>query len=348
MFGKLMNRYYYGKSGKGDYTPEDLPKNRWQLFWEMLRVRFSSLVKLNLLYMLAWIPVMIVLGLGITAALSQLTEVSTVMMQVEAGEALQSDLDAVTGSMRNSLLGLLSTTLLLLWPAVAITGPFTCGVCYVTRNWARDEHSFMMSDYWQAVKENWKTALPCSIITGVVPFMMYVCISFYGQMAKQNMFFIVPEILTIMMGLLWMCATLYMYPQMVTYKLNLRGIIRNSFLMTLGRLPHTAGIKLLSILPTVILLAVLILFGGGNVIVISLLIYAAYYIVVGFALSRFVAASFTNGVFDLYLNSKIEGAQTGRGLYVETDDDSDENENEMNHEDMTNLQDSEQRNDAEQ
>ena len=41
MFGKMMNRYYYGKSGKGDYTKEDLPQTRWQLFWEMLRVRLS-------------------------------------------------------------------------------------------------------------------------------------------------------------------------------------------------------------------------------------------------------------------------------------------------------------------
>ena len=43
MFGKLMNSFYYGKSGKGDYRKEDLPKNRWELFWEMLRVRFAAL-----------------------------------------------------------------------------------------------------------------------------------------------------------------------------------------------------------------------------------------------------------------------------------------------------------------
>ena len=33
MFGKMMNNYYYGKSGKGDYTKNDLPKNRRQLFF---------------------------------------------------------------------------------------------------------------------------------------------------------------------------------------------------------------------------------------------------------------------------------------------------------------------------
>ena len=47
MFDKLMNSYYYGKSGKGDYTPDDLPKNRWQLFMEMLRTRMSGLCRMN-------------------------------------------------------------------------------------------------------------------------------------------------------------------------------------------------------------------------------------------------------------------------------------------------------------
>ena len=61
MFGKLMNSFYYGKSGKGDYRKEDLPKNRWQLFFEMLRIRFSALIRLNLMYMIVWLPAMIVL-----------------------------------------------------------------------------------------------------------------------------------------------------------------------------------------------------------------------------------------------------------------------------------------------
>ena len=48
-----MNSYYYGKSGKGDYTPDDLPKNRWQLFMEMLRTRMSGLCRMNLMYFVA-------------------------------------------------------------------------------------------------------------------------------------------------------------------------------------------------------------------------------------------------------------------------------------------------------
>ena len=47
---------------------------------------------------------------------------------------------------------------------------------------------------------------------------------------------------------------------------------------------------------------------------------------IGFSLDRFICASYTNGVFDKLINVKIDGAQVGRGLYVEEDDEDKENE----------------------
>ena len=46
-----------------------------------------------------------------------------------------------------------------------------------------------------------------------------------------------------------------------------------------------------------------------------------YYVVIGFAFTRFVHASFTNGVFDRFINSRIEGVQINRGLAKEEDED---------------------------
>ncbi|MEG2314742.1 MAG: hypothetical protein RSC91_00915, partial [Clostridia bacterium] len=54
-----------------------------------------------------------------------------------------------------------------------------------------------------------------------------------------------------------------------------------------------------------------------------------YYIVLGFSLSRFVAASYTNGVFDRYINNRIEGAEVNRGLYVEEDEEDGEENGEV-------------------
>ena len=52
----------------------------------------------------------------------------------------------------------------------------------------------------------------------------------------------------------------------------------------------------------------------------------AYYLLIGFSLSRFVTASYTNAVFDKYINAKIEGAVVNRGLYVPDDDDDEDEE----------------------
>ena len=67
-----MNSYFYGKSGKGDYTPDDLPKNRWQLFMEMLRTRMSGLCRMNLMYFVAWLPAMIAIALCVVSLIMTL------------------------------------------------------------------------------------------------------------------------------------------------------------------------------------------------------------------------------------------------------------------------------------
>ena len=49
-----------------------------------------------------------------------------------------------------------------------------------------------------------------------------------------------------------------------------------------------------------------------------------YYILIGFALSRFVTASYTNAVFDRFINPNIEGAKVNQGLHKDEDDEEDE------------------------
>ena len=54
----------------------------------------------------------------------------------------------------------------------------------------------------------------------------------------------------------------------------------------------------------------------------------AYYLFIGFTLSRFVTASYTNAQFDKFINSRIEGAQVNRGLAEEDDEDYEDEEEE--------------------
>ena len=302
MFGKLMNNYYYGKSGKGDYTPDDLPKNRWQLFWEMLRVRFSGLMRLNLMYVVVWLPAMI---------LTLITFLS--ILNVAGAEEPAKNVD---------LGSIIYTWLLFLVPCIAITGPCTAGIAYVTRNWARDEHAFIWSDFKDAIKANWKQALPVSALTGVMPLVCYVGWTFYRNYAQQNAIMIIPQYLLLMIGLIFSICVTYAYPLMVTYELRFRDLLRNSVLLGIGRLPISAAMRLLHCVPVLIAFGVAMLW---NPVVVAIILFG-YYLLIGFSLSRFVTASFTNAVFDKVLNPRIPGAQVNRGLNTNPDDDDEDDE----------------------
>ncbi len=321
MFGKFMNSYFYGKSGKGDYTREDLPRTRSQLFWETLRTRFSGLARLNLLYMLAWVPAMLVIAYSVLTLYSAMVGITQLQAEVDAGTLAVADFAAQQAMYTEAVKAIVLRGLLLLVPCLALTGPFTAGLSLITRNWARDEHAFMFSDFKDAVRENWKQALATSAITGFVPLVVYVCWMFYGELAQTNSLMLIPQVLSLTLGCVWMMMLLYAYPLMVTYRLRYRDILRNSLLLTIGRLPGTLAIKLLSCVPVLLAVVVSYLTPYLQWAVIAVMLY---YAVVGFALSRFGGASYTNAVFDRYINVNIEGATVNRGLYHDDADDDDD------------------------
>ena len=363
MFGKFMNNYYYGKSGKGDYTPEDLPKTRMQLFFEMLRVRLSALCRLNMLYVLPWIPTLLVIGSFVMTSFQTLNAPYTmenVYQQIQAarasGEGVGADgsvtvtadeaqggtvvytpdmiaqieeFNAMTdeevalmqvGTLRSDLM----QCLIWLIPCILITGPWTAGVSYVTRNWARDEHAFIWSDMKDAMKENWKEALGLSAITSVMPVLAWLCWSFYGDMAAENWIMVIPQMFTVLVVAMWYLAVTYAYPMLVTYQMSFRVIVKNSMLLAVGRLPMSVGIRLLHCVPTAIAIVLMLLIGSYWIPMVLL----GYYVLIGFGLSRFVTASYTNAQFDKYINSRIEGAQVNRGLAEDDDEYLEEDEEE--------------------
>ena len=337
MFGKMMNNYYYGKSGKGDFRKDDMPETRMQLFWDTLRTRLSGLCRLNLLYMLVWLPAIIVIMLFTSRVYSSLTQYLLLqendyagyVQYVEAAEgevtvteeeynALKAEEVDIAQYMRGNLFSLL----LYLIPCIAITGPFTAGLSYVTRNWARDEHAFIWSDFRDAVKANWKIPLVLSIITGVLPLLVFLGWETYGQLAQQNTIMIVPQVLVVLVAIIWALSITYMHPLTVTYDLKLKNVLRNGLLLGVARLPFSVGIRLLHCVPLLLGFAAVWFFGLE--IMLAMVLVTGYYMLIGFSLSRFITASYTNAVFDRFINPRIEGAKVNQGLRQKEEDDEDE------------------------
>ena len=293
----LMNNYFYGKQGQGDYTVANMPQNRRQLFGEVFRVRWSGLIGVNLLYMVAWIPAIVWTFVNFITLLS---------LAQEGADAAQAP-------------GLINTWLLIMVPCIAITGPFDAGVTYVLRNWARDEHSFVLSDFKDALKANWKQALGVSVIGGLLPFLLYVCWTFYNSMLASSMMFIVPVALVLLVGVLWNLASMLMMPMLITYDLKLKDVLRNSFLLTVAKLPWAVLIRLLTLaLPLLGLAVSMLVPQTQNYVPVAV---GAVYLVFMVAFNKLITVSYANWLCETYLNARIEGARTNIGLRPENWDD---------------------------
>ena len=292
----FFNNFYYGKAGTADFTPDQLPKNRVELFFSTLRVRFGGLFGLSLLYSLFCIPALI-------------WSYINVQMLFYAENPLN----------------YMTTYLLIMIPCLGICGIGAPGLMYILRNWARDQHSFTLSDFKDAVKGNWKQGLAVGLINGLSLFLMWISYSFYGQMAAtSSLIFVIPQAMVIIAGCVWWMMNMVIYTMMVTYDMKFSQLVRNSAIMVVARLPLSIGIWLLSLLIPV-LIALLAPMGPFFTML--------YLMVLGYALNGFLYASYANSCFDKFLNPRIEGAQVNMGLRdpslddgLNDDDDLDEND----------------------
>ena len=122
---------------------------------------------------------------------------------------------------------------------VLTTGLGQVGLAYVCRMAARDKHTFVTSDFFDAIKKNWKRALPLGIINCIIlavfavdMWLLYI-FSTHGNMSPvmcsivfvASMFFFTA----------FSFAKFYQYTLMITFDFKLKTIIKNSWLFaTLG------------------------------------------------------------------------------------------------------------------
>lgn len=276
----FINNYYYGKAGKADYTPESLPDTRVRLFFEMLRIHFSGLCAINLFYLVFCLPALVWSLINMSVLLTA-----------------ESDIASVWGNLMMYLVGMV--------PCLAIAGAGAPGLMYICRNWARDQHAFMFSDFKDQVKANWKHGVVVGLINGLSLLISYVAVMYYSQMTQNGLFWVIPEALVVMMLALWWMINMLIYPMMVTYDMNLKTLIRNSALIAAARLPWSI-LFLLSGFLVPAFIAVFVPYGY--------LVMILFYLVVGFALTGFIYASYAVSCFDRFLNPKIEGAPVNMGL----------------------------------
>ena len=107
------------------------------------------------------------------------------------------------------------------------SGLANVGITNVTRNLARDKHSFMLSDYFETIKKNWKQGLIAGILNTLLFALMIFSVSIYS---RSDGTFAVIGLGVCMAGLIiFAVMNFYIYTLMITFKYTLKQLYVNSF-----------------------------------------------------------------------------------------------------------------------
>ena len=111
---------------------------------------------------------------------------------------------------------------------VLTSGLACAGLTNVTRNIARDKHSFGVSDFFDTVKKNWKQALAAGIINTVVYVVLFFDLYFFYFSAKGVMASVGTGI-TLCLLFIFTVMNYFIWTLIITFKFSLKQVYKNSF-----------------------------------------------------------------------------------------------------------------------
>lgn len=221
----LFNGYMKEGPGVSKNAPE---KHRFFLFFELFGRKFSKLIQLNLMLFVCLIPLVLGLYLSLNINPNIIADgvVNTEAMNTQPLIVFSGDIIG---------LGIFILGLIIAGPAIA-------GFTYIIRNFQREEHAWLFSDFKDNFKNNFKQATAVAFIDAAIYLLLYVAFVFYTyQMPVTNpeMAKIAPmlaaAIAVITVVYTWMHY--YIHVMMVTFTLKLKDIFRNALLFAIGKLP---------------------------------------------------------------------------------------------------------------
>ena len=107
-------------------------------------------------------------------------------------------------------------------------GLAAAGITNVTRNIARDKHSFGISDFFETIKKNWKQALPVGIINTLIYIILGFDIYFFYY-ASEGVMATVGLAVALCMTFIFTVMQFYIWTLIITFKFTLKQLYKNSF-----------------------------------------------------------------------------------------------------------------------
>lgn len=212
----------YTKEGPG--IPKDAPpKPRFIVFFEVLGRKFWKIVRVNLMYLLFNIPAILFMFF-FSAYYLQLFTLNKLII-IEDSELF--------GYLFGGVIPLM--IVFVCFPMISV-GPAQAGMTYILRNFSREEHAFLWSDFIEHAKKNFKQSMIVGAINLIVTIFVLLDLFILVPLQMNSMLKTVVSTVTVIAYTIFMMMNMYIYPMMVTFNLTIRQLYKNAFLFAYMKL----------------------------------------------------------------------------------------------------------------
>lgn len=296
----------YTKEGPGVYA-DDPKKGPAGQFFSILGRKFWKIVTVNLMYVLFSAPVL-VLSILISPMLLQFLfpgfTYDKILLYMQKSDIAASLVEGITPEMfTNTFLVFLYILAAVFFVAMSliVLGPVHAGATYVLRNYSREEHAFLWSDFWEHAKKNLVQSLISGAISLVVTVALIISLGVYRSIIPNQLFRLVITGFLLLIFAVFSVMQMYIYPMMVTFKLSLKNIYKNAFLFFTLKLFPNIGILLISLVLNLVIPLVLILF----LQVLGFYIMLVYFLFIGFGLQLLITNFFVYRQLDRFMIQRM-------------------------------------------
>ena len=234
----------FNKDGKGVEKDElkVLDKPGLANFFKLLRRRLNHIFSVNILLIVGNFPVFFALlalaytTVDVLAPSYQIYPLIRGISYFDQSPAVMTLIGIFGKQDSVSVMSTASYVLFGLALLVLITfGLVNVGTTYILRNIIRGEPVFIMSDFWYAIKKNWKQGLIFGVMDLLLVAILVYDITYYQANIGVSGLFLLMYVVGYGMAILYSFVRMYVYLMIVTFDMKLLKILKNSiFFAILG------------------------------------------------------------------------------------------------------------------
>lgn len=269
----------YTKPGRG-VRKDEPEKTGFALYFDIFFKRFWKIMALNLFYILASIPAIIIAFFLSNYFIGVLLTLS--------GISIDGDISLAVG-----ILYLLLTVILL---QITGSGPASVAMNYVLRKYVNDTHSWVWGDFIDNIKSNFKQGIGVYLVNILIISLCVIGLLFYTFVMKGMLAYLLRTILLVS-TVVFILMQKYTYMLVSGFELKFKHIYKNAFILTI------AGLKW-NIFSAAVILA--LMYGAYSLVMRIPIVGILVFILLYFSVITFTQIFITNNVVKKYVLKPME------------------------------------------